>query len=143
MEAGWWTPDPSGPRFGEGEEEYLIDLLMGGSAAKHPGGGEDGRTGGPTLGRGSGKQADLGRRTKKGSGREKGGKQQGSFQKGGEASCRDGSGENGCTGRARAEGVGPLEAGGQEGGKPPHSPQGPETEAKNNPELRPSEATGT
>ncbi len=32
MEAGWWTPDPRELQSGEGEEEYLIELLMGGSA---------------------------------------------------------------------------------------------------------------
>ncbi len=37
VEAGWWSPDPTELKFGEGETEYLIDLLMGGSGA-----GEDG-----------------------------------------------------------------------------------------------------
>ncbi len=32
METGWWSPDPEELQFSEGEEGYLIDLLMGGSA---------------------------------------------------------------------------------------------------------------
>jgi hypothetical protein len=31
-EARWWTPDPRELQSGEREEEYLIELLMGGSA---------------------------------------------------------------------------------------------------------------
>jgi hypothetical protein len=33
VEAGWWSPDPTELQFSEGETEYLIDLLMGGSGA--------------------------------------------------------------------------------------------------------------
>ncbi len=33
IEAGWWSPDPTELQFSEGEPEYLIDLLMGGSGA--------------------------------------------------------------------------------------------------------------
>jgi hypothetical protein len=33
VEAGWWSPDPTEMQLGEGEMEYLIDLLMGGSGA--------------------------------------------------------------------------------------------------------------
>jgi hypothetical protein len=32
VETGWWSPDPKELQFSKGEEEYLIDLLMGGSA---------------------------------------------------------------------------------------------------------------
>jgi hypothetical protein len=31
VEAGWWSSDPAELQFGEGETEYLIDLLMRGS----------------------------------------------------------------------------------------------------------------
>jgi hypothetical protein len=34
---GWWSPDPGELQIGEGEQEYFIELLMGGSAS---GGGE-------------------------------------------------------------------------------------------------------
>jgi hypothetical protein len=33
VEAGWWSPDPRDLLPSEGETEYLIDLLMGGSGA--------------------------------------------------------------------------------------------------------------
>ncbi len=33
VEADWWSPDPTEMQFGEGETEYLFDLLMGGSGA--------------------------------------------------------------------------------------------------------------
>jgi hypothetical protein len=33
VEAGWWSPNPTELQFSEGELEYLIDLLMGGSGA--------------------------------------------------------------------------------------------------------------
>jgi hypothetical protein len=33
IEAGWWSPDPTELQPNEGETEYLIDLLMGGSGA--------------------------------------------------------------------------------------------------------------
>jgi hypothetical protein len=33
VEAGWWSADPRDLLPGEGETEYLIDLLMGGSGA--------------------------------------------------------------------------------------------------------------
>jgi hypothetical protein len=33
VEAGWWSPDPRDLLPCEGETEYLIDLLMGGSGA--------------------------------------------------------------------------------------------------------------
>jgi hypothetical protein len=33
MVNGWWSPDPRELQFGEEEQEYFIELLMGGSAA--------------------------------------------------------------------------------------------------------------
>jgi hypothetical protein len=33
IEAGWWSPDPRDLLPGEGETEYLMDLIMGGSGA--------------------------------------------------------------------------------------------------------------
>ncbi len=92
VEAGWWTPDPRELQFGEGEKEYLIDLLMGSSTAGEGrvgppqmpaamgAAGSLGRRGvssraeGPASGGGSGEQANHGRREKKGSRRESGGK---------------------------------------------------------------------
>jgi hypothetical protein len=33
IEGGWWSPDPKELQIGEGEQEYLIELLMVGSAS--------------------------------------------------------------------------------------------------------------
>ncbi len=79
MEGGWWSPDPRELQVGD-EQEYFIELLMGGSAAgerkaaleRPPAASGHGRsagqkrgssrTGGPTPRRGSGKQAGHGQR---------------------------------------------------------------------------------
>jgi hypothetical protein len=160
VEAGWWTPDPRELQFGKGEEEYLIDLLMGGSAAgegraelpqmpavtgavDHPAGEGEGVgqkalpqgevwENRPATGGGP-KKAVVGRKeaSDKGASRRE------------DRPCAETEGEEmGAQGGQGPKGWAQWWPSGQEGGGPPHSLQGPETETKNNTGVGPGEATG-
>jgi hypothetical protein len=161
VEDGWWSPDPRKVQFGGGEEEYLIDLLMGGSAggeggsktprmsaatgtADHPaGGGEavgqeawpqgEARENGPAAGGGS-KKAAFGRReasNEGASGREN------------EPRVRTGVERAEAQGRQGPKGWAPWWPSGRGEEGSPNSPMGPGTEANSNTRFGPGEATGT
>jgi hypothetical protein len=144
VEAGWWTPDPRDLQFGEVEEEYLIDLLLGGSAADHPAGG--GKTGGqeaPPQGEARENRPASGGEPKKAAAGKKEASDKGTSRREERPRAETEAEETGAQGGQGLKGWAPWWPSGREGGRPPHSLQGPETETKNNTGVRPGEATGT
>jgi hypothetical protein len=150
IEAGWVTPDPRELQFGEGEEEYLIDLLMGGSAACEgrvepprmlaaTGAADHSAGEGEAVGQKAQPQGEnRENRPATGGGPKKAavGRKEASDEKasrGENRPCAETEVEEaGAQGEQGLKGWAPWWPSGREGGGLPHSPQGPDSETKNN-----------